>query len=153
MAEAVKAYRVDGKSVVYEYDNGSKEKWSGGTPAWRNRNPGNVIYASVNNWKGQIGFAGRFCCFSDVAYGVRAVKRLLVRYGKRGMTLEQGIATYAPAVENDTRAYVAQVEKGSGVIRDRLLAGLSERELDAVVEAIRVHEGYVEGTVESISKS
>ena len=150
MSEAIKAYRGDGTSVVYEYADGRRETWRGGARAWRNRNPGNVVYVATNRWKGQIGFAGSFCCFSSPVWGVRAMGVILRAYGRRGMTLAGGIARYAPSVENDTEAYVRAVVKASGVGGGRMLSGLSEAEMALVVKAMTVHEGYEEGVVEEV---
>jgi hypothetical protein len=38
----------------YEYSDGSKEEWSGGTQAWRNNNPGNIRSGGYTDRQGAI---------------------------------------------------------------------------------------------------
>lgn len=145
--DAVRAYAGEGLSVVYEDAQGRKEVRTGGSRAWRNTNPGNVRFDARNKWQGQIGEAGGFCVFSERKWGERAVRLILAAYGRRGLTLGQTIACYAPAHENDVAAYVRAVVMRSRVGAEVLLAGLGEAQMAAVVGAIGVHEGWVVGEV------
>lgn len=58
MARFIKAEAV-GHSVIYTDDNGKYFRFSGGTWAWRNHNPGNVHPGDVSRMNHQIGVAGK----------------------------------------------------------------------------------------------
>lgn len=85
----------------------------------RNKNPLNIRWSSVNNWKGQVGKdSGGFSIFDTPENGIRAAARILDNYAKRGIfTLGDIVKTWAPAVENNVEAYTAHVEKGVGKSR------------------------------------
>jgi len=109
----------------------------------RNRNPGN-IRRSRDRWKG---LSSRqtdpaFFVFEAPLWGIRAMAVILRNYQrKHGLrTVGQIIRRWAPAVENDTAAYVAAVAKAIRVQpRDRL--DLSERAtLRDLIAAIIRHE-------------
>lgn len=78
----------------------------------RNNNPGN-IRLSHTPWKGEVRPSQdpSFCRFTTVAYGYRALIKLLQNYRKLHAchTLADFINRWAPPSENDTAAYVARV--------------------------------------------
>jgi hypothetical protein len=78
----------------------------------RNNNPGNIRYDGTK-W---IGLAappsdGSFCRFTAAKYGIRAMAKIIMNYGKKhGLdTIRQIIGRWAPPNENDTGAYVNSV--------------------------------------------
>ena len=83
----------------------------------RNNNPGNLEKSSTISWDGQVSeLPGipdepRFCQFSNVDYGIRAIFRILKTYREKyGLdTIEGIINRYAPPGENDTNAYINAV--------------------------------------------
>lgn len=86
----------------------------------RNRNPGNIDYNPVNQWQGQLkpdpAIEKRFARFDTAENGIRALGKLLLTYQrKHGVkTVKAIISRWAPAVENDTDAYVRAVEVNTG---------------------------------------
>ncbi|AZD67555.1 hypothetical protein SAMN04489802_2859 [Pseudomonas chlororaphis] len=86
----------------------------------RNRNPGNIDYNPANQWKGQLphnpALEKRFARFDTPENGIRALGKLLLTYQrKHGLkTVKAIISRWAPAVENDTAAYVRAVEANTG---------------------------------------
>lgn len=98
----------------------------------RNNNPGNLDYEPGIPWQGQLGVeilapaeqtAGarpRFARFDTAENGIRAlVKQLLVYQTKHGCrVLRDFVARWAPASENDTDAYVADVGQWTGIAQD-----------------------------------
>lgn len=86
----------------------------------RNRNPGNIDHSPANNWKGQLkpdpAIEKRFARFDSPENGIRAMGKLLLTYQrKHGLkTVKAIINRWAPAVENDTTAYVRAVEANTG---------------------------------------
>lgn len=96
----------------------------------RNNNPGNIDFNPRNAWQGQLGLEvgvpePRFARFDTPVNGIRALGKLLINYrGKDGMpgvggkgidTVLETINRWAPANENDTKAYAAAVAKRLGV--------------------------------------
>lgn len=82
----------------------------------RNRNPGNIDYNPANQWQGQLKpdpqIEKRFARFDTPENGIRALGKVLLTYQrKHGLkTVKAIIGRWAPAVENDTAAYVRAVE-------------------------------------------
>lgn len=88
----------------------------------RNNNPFNIRYSAANNWEGQTGSDGAFCVFSSMPYGIRAGGVLLRKYLKNGAnTIEKIISKFAPSSENNTKKYIADVAKMSGINADKVL--------------------------------
>lgn len=82
----------------------------------RNNNPGNIV-KSGTKWLGEVkGTDARFCTFSNMAYGYRALIRLLQTYQWRhGLrTPKELIGRWAPACENNTGRYVERVCRSTG---------------------------------------
>ena len=50
----IKAKDIGNLTREYEYADGTKEYWSGGTWSWRNNNPGNIRDYNIP-WEGLIG--------------------------------------------------------------------------------------------------
>lgn len=83
----------------------------------RNNNPGNIEYGDYAKSKGAIGSDGRFARFASPEAGIAAMRDLLGVYqNKHGLkTVEQMIGRWAPASENDTKAYAARVASRMGI--------------------------------------
>jgi SPP1 gp7 family putative phage head morphogenesis protein len=151
MADPIKATVDKDGSVIYEYADGRRERWSGGSKAWRTHNPGNIFYDNSNNWKGQLGTDGRSVIFSTPELGHRAIHMTLVTKGKKGRTLAEGIASYAPPNENNTSRYIKNVETWSGISRLTPLKDLSDKQIEDVVNAIIRQEGTKTGKVRPLN--
>lgn len=82
------------------------------TRGLRNNNPGNIEKTGTP-WEGQVlpGDDKRFCQFSSMAYGCRALIKTLVTYHKvhHLSTARQIISRWAPPNENNTSAYMKHV--------------------------------------------
>lgn len=107
----------------------------------RNNNPGN-IRKSGTTWAGQAPPEAQtdsaFVIFLDPAYGIRAMAKILKTYFSRGTdTIAKVIATWAPATENDTQAYIANVARVTGLDPN---AKLSAADLTRIIPAIIQHE-------------
>lgn len=112
----------------------------------RNNNPGNIERTSKDKWQGLAAEQDdpRFLTFKDPVYGIRAIARLLITYqDKHGCnTPNDFIERWAPATENNTKAYAAAVVMHlNSVAREY---GLHGTPLD-------MHEwGWLRGMVEAI---
>jgi len=110
---------------------------------YRNNNPGNIRGSDQYQWQGQVGTdAQGFVRFENMAYGFRALAVLLRNYGRlHGIASVRGvIERYAPAVENNTGAYVEHVAQRLGVAPDDYLDLSDQRILGELAAVIAHHE-------------
>lgn len=116
----------------------------------RNRNPGNIDYNPANKWQGQLppnpALEKRFARFDTPENGIRALGKVLLTYQCRhGLkTVKSIISRWAPAVENDTTAYVRAVEANTGTQPGADVDLTQARVMAGFVKAIIHHEnaGY-----------
>ena len=97
----------------------------------RNNNPLN-IRRSKDKWKGMraVQSDAQFCQFESLEWGWRAAFWLLTRtyYHKyRLFTIRTIVQKWAPAIENDTKAYIANVSRLTGIDPDEPIGIPSER--------------------------
>ncbi len=105
----------------------------------RNNNPGNIRHNAANNWVGAIGIddAG-FVIFDTPEHGIRAMRKVLESYGRRGIDSMRGIIeTWAPRVENNTDSYIQSVALQTGWNPETIL---STSHYPEMVKAIIKHE-------------
>ena len=115
----------------------------------RNNNPLNIVKG--NNWQGERSPQKDkvFEEFESMQYGVRAGFKILRNYitGYHGLsakcnTIEKIITRWAPPKENNTPAYIAAVEKYTGIPRHLHLSFSQRSYMVALVDAmIRVECG------------
>tara|TARA_R110002095_G_scaffold53860_1_gene46593 strand:- start:1960 stop:2619 length:660 start_codon:yes stop_codon:yes gene_type:complete len=109
----------------------------------RNNNPGN-IRRNGDPWQGLAKEQNdrEFFTFKSAIYGIRALARLLITYqDKYGLcTIETIITRWAPAVENNTKAYIQSVAHHTGFSSLQTLDMHRFEHLKPVVEAIIRHE-------------
>ena len=97
----------------------------------RNNNPLN-IRRSKDKWKGMraVQSDAQFCQFESLEWGWRAAFWLLTRtyYHKyRLFTIRAIVQKWAPSIENDTKAYIANVSRLTGIDPDEPIGIPSER--------------------------
>ncbi|WP_339053365.1 lytic transglycosylase catalytic [Arsenophonus endosymbiont of Crataerina pallida] len=106
----------------------------------RNNNPGNL------NFVGQRGAVrespnGRFAKFNTAFEGLQALSSQLNRYAERGLnTVEKIISTWAPASENNTRAYIDKISGKLGVSPDTVLNLSNPTVMTSLMSGIVEHE-------------
>jgi hypothetical protein len=114
------------------------------TPVPRNvrlNNPGNVDRTSIV-WQGMSATQDdpRFITFVAPQWGFRCMARILKGdYREGAVTVHELINRWAPPIENDTGAYVADVAHRLGVGMDDTLS--LDGHLLPLLKAIAVHEG------------
>lgn len=90
----------------------------------RNNNPGNIEKGAP--WQGLAADQStdrRFCVFTEPRWGIRAIARVLITYqdkrlardGSRIDTVQEIIARWAPAGENNVSSYVRAVRRAMGI--------------------------------------
>jgi len=81
----------------------------------RNNNPGNIRTSELIDWIGEVDPLKKkdpdFEEFRTMAYGVRAMMKLLLKYQKdyKLNTINELVGKYAPRNENNTNAYIERV--------------------------------------------
>ena len=119
----------------------------------RNNNPGNIDYMGTD-WQGlsKPESDGRFCRFETPEWGIRALAKTLLTYqtkrkaadGSKIDTVAEFIHRWAPPVENDTGAYVAQVAGKMGVGPHDEIDVRQYRFMEPLVESIIRHENGIQ---------
>lgn len=108
----------------------------------RNNNPLNIRIG--NKWLGEVPCPTdtQFEQFTKMEYGVRAGFRLIKRYIERYHlnTIKGIVSRWAPPSENKTNAYIASVEKLSGIPADKELRFCDSYEMIRMVDAMIVVE-------------
>ena len=86
-------------------------------------NPGNIRNTGIT-WSGQDkSYPGPYCKFIAPSWGFRAMARILSSYEKEGIqTIRGAITRWAPASENPTDSYIANVSTWSGIDPDTVTA-------------------------------
>ena len=153
-----------GNVRTYTTQGGGSFRKIGGSRSWRNNNPGNMEYGAFAKAHGAIGTDGRFAIFPTEEAGRRAKEALIFEsnggkrlpnnpldygagIGYRDKTLTQMIAAYAPASENNTRAYQQRVLAAVGG-RNKRMRDYTPAERKAIMQAMLVVEGWKEGRTE-----
>lgn len=141
--------QANGHNTVVTYSDGSVETRSGGTPAWRNNNPGNIRAGDWANNHGSLGSgAGGFAVFPDRATGRQAMMDNLRSPSYQGLTVGDAIARWAPAADhNDPVAYANNVQQWTGVPSNTPMNTLTPGQLGSVANAIERQEGWQAGQV------
>ena len=104
----------------------------------RNNNPLNIRHTG-GHFLGEVvpGSDRTFKQFTSMAYGYRAAFVQMSIYLSRGLnTVEKIIRAWAPPTENNTEAYIANVEKRSGVGRTKVLTAESGGDYRKIVAAM-----------------
>ncbi len=133
--------------ITIHHADGKNETRKGGSQAWRNNNPGNVVYGSFAERHGAIGKNGVMAVFPNPETGKNADRSLLKGPDYRRLTLNDAIAKRSPPFENDTQRLQEGILKRSKLPRNRVIENLSEEEFDRFTEAIYHFEGWKEGQV------
>jgi hypothetical protein len=135
--------------------DGSIEIRTGGTPAWRNNNPGNIRF--LGTFARNHGAIGRddngFAIFPDEATGEAALKSEMKETGYASKTIDQFVARRSPPEENDTPHIQAMVRAFSGLPGNAIVGQLNDDQLGRLSAAIRRTEGWRVGTVQRSTKA
>lgn len=167
--------RTEGKTRVYQMDDGSVETREGGTVSWRNNNPGNLKFeyagsadktvtstrtpeaalaAAQNRYSGVVALDQWGNAIFETEAAGRAAKAQLLRNTHGEKTIPEMLKGYAVddyTGKADTDAYaksVYAVGDSQGVdLRGKKVKDLSVKEFDALLDGMKKVEGFQEGTV------
>jgi uncharacterized protein (TIGR02594 family) len=150
----VKARLLKPKHVLYVDHQGNRFIFEGGSRAWRTHNPGNIRFGTFADAAGAIGNDGVNAVFPDRETGKRAIKTLLRTKAYQGLTIAGAIDRYAPPSDgNPTPGYQTFVARQTGLDIDREMSSLTSAELDKLVAAISIFEGWRAGTVRQLDSA
>ena len=112
---------MSGDGATTSNSSGVSRNAKGTTRGERNNNPGNLNFVGQRGARLESGSGSRFAYFDSEISGMKALYNQLQRYytgkttGKKLQTIRDIISTWAPANENNTRAYIANVSKKLGI--------------------------------------
>jgi hypothetical protein len=133
-------------SVIYSDDSGKHFRFSGGTLAWRNHNPGNVWPGHISKKNNQIGVAYKLAIFPDYQSGHDALLDVLkITYGS--YSIPEMMKKYAPPHENNTNKYVRFVQEAAGVKDKKKIKNFTDEEFEKLWKAIEKMESSKIGDV------
>jgi len=105
---------------------------------FRNNNPGNLRYAQQ---PGALPQSGPFAQFATQGQGLYNLGRQIeLNYSRGTNTVTSMISTWAPATENKTKEYIADVSQRMNVKADDKLDLGKQEVLAALMKAIIIHE-------------
>jgi hypothetical protein len=107
----------------------------------RNNNPGNLNFAHQGGAVLESGSNARFARFGSMSEGVGALAKQLLRYRDRGLdSLTSIMNRFAPASENNTKAYIANLAKRMHVGADQHLNVADPEVMRALIRGISQYE-------------
>jgi hypothetical protein len=138
------------ENINKKYDFLGNKKYTRGL---RNNNPGNIEKGT--DWQGlnKEQLDSRFATFESPEMGIRAIAVILKNYQKKYQinTIEGIINRWAPSKENDTKSYINEVSKNSGINPKQKIDLNDNNVLLPIIKAIIKHENgsnpYSDGTI------
>lgn len=150
MPRFIKAELGLNHSVIYTDDSGRYFRFSDGTWAWRNHNPGNLFPGLVSKRHNQIGSTGHFAIFPDYENGHLALIDCLKTTYKNA-SIDDLVKDYAPAKDgNNIKVYRKFLHDKTGVHDDKKVSAFTPSEFDKLWRAIEQIEGYKEGVITEV---
>ena len=135
----------NGLRVTYIDEFGNRTVHSGGNKAWRNNNPGALMYTKTTQGYGAIGKDDfGIAIFPDVETGHQAQRKLLRGPIYRNSTLHHGISDYLgdDAKPGKLDQYRNRVRTWANLDLGRTYGNLNDEEFDRLQDAIQRQEGY-----------
>lgn len=150
MAQFIKAEVGLNHSIIYTDDERRYFRYSGGTWAWRNHNPGNLVPGKISARHNQIGSTGKFAIFPDDESGHLALIDCLQTTYKNA-SIDELVESYAPAKDgNDVKKYKKFIHAQTGVLDDKKICDFTPEEFDKLWRAVEKIEGYQEGSITEV---
>ena len=144
---------MEGKTVVIEYPDGTMERREGGSRAWRNHNPGNLVYGPTAKALGAIGSDGSLAIFPDDETGYKAMEET-IKTKYKDCTINRMIEIRSPKKDgNDPVQIQADVHRLTGIDMNKKTDDLTPAEIAQICRAFTITEGWKEGKVSHAKKA
>ncbi len=142
---------VDGAAASGDAYNGwvrvNDDLHVGGTLAWRNNNPGNLLPGRMP-YRNALAIDRRgLAIFASFQDGWTALHGVLRSPTYARLSMADALEKYAPKGHgnNDPALYAKRVQELTGIDPSRQVGDLSDAELDSFMKAIEKVEGFTEG--------
>jgi hypothetical protein len=141
-------YDTDGNQTIRYHDKNGKI----GSDAWRNNNPGNLVYGDGTHAKetGGIGKAKKRTVFPDYDTGKQSMRLLLKKDFYQKLTLNElprkytGVKPGVPDTE-EVIHYRKAIRVQTKFDMERTVKSLNEEEYEKLLKAMETHEGWLVG--------
>ena len=141
-------YDTDGNKTIRYHDKNGKT----GSHAWRNNNPGNLVYGDGSHAKetGYIGKAKKRTVFPDYDTGKQSMRLLLKKEFYQKLTLNElprkytGVKPGVPDTE-EVILYRKAIRVLSKLDMERTVKSLNNEEYEKLLKAMETHEGWLVG--------
>ena len=141
-------YDTDGNKTIRYHDKNGKI----GSHAWRNNNPGNLVYGDGSHAKetGYIGKAKKRTVFPDYDTGKQSMRLLLKKEFYQKFTLNElprkytGVKPGVPDTE-EVINYRKTIRVLTKFNMERTVKSLNDEEYEKLLKAMETHEGWQEG--------
>ena len=146
MKQLIQAVGGMKNSVIYTDIDERHFRFSGGTWAWRNHNPGNVWAGPISKKHNQIGKTHGFAIFPDDESGHESLlDTLITTYGDS--SIHEMIYNYAPPKENPTKKYEKLLREKTGIHDDTPIKKFTDTQFENLWKTIQQMEGYKVGEI------
>jgi len=137
-------------SIIYTNSQGVTIRHTGGSLAWRNNNPGNIVMGDFARSHGAKIGNGRFAVFPDAQTGKRAIVSLLKSKNYINLTIYKAIHRWCPFGDgnNNPNTYVNKVKQLTHLDPYKKVNELTMTELQKMADAIQTVEGWKVGKEE-----
>lgn len=144
MKQFIRAVGGMKNSVIYTDTDERHFRFSEGTWAWRNHNPGNVWAGSISKKNNQIGKTHGFAIFPDDESGHESLlDTLITTYGDS--SIHEMIYSYAPPKDNPTKKYERLLREKTGIHDDTPIKKFTKIQFENLWKTIQQMEGYKAG--------
>lgn len=141
-------FNQQGLTIAYPNVDGSGTVLEGGSHAWRNNNPGNIMNGPGHfaMQHGGLGYdSGGYAIFPDANMGENAQRDLLITKTYQGRTLKDMVDRYS---KTDRDAYLNFLTRGmGGVSKETKLSDLNHYQFERLLKLMQQFEGNKPGTV------
>jgi hypothetical protein len=136
-------------SVIYTDTDERHFRFSGGTWAWRNHNPGNVWAGKISKKHNQLGKTHGFAIFPDDQSGHESLLETLIKtYGNS--SIHEMIYNYAPPKENPTKKYEKLLREKTGIDDNTPIKKFTNTQFEKLWKTIQLMEGYKVGKITEV---
>ncbi len=132
--------------TIYVLTDGTKIKRSGGSVAWRNNNPGNIVKSEFARKNGGVGETDKWAVFPDENTGLHAIVTLLQTDRYINLSLKDAMNRWSPSNDgNNPDRYAKHISEMTGIPINAVIKNLSDNDLMKIARAMQKIEGWTPG--------